>query len=421
MTLSTTGAPSDGLVYLTMSGKDASGALVIEQGTGILISDDEVLTAAHLVYNSDGSLRTSGTAAVGYDNGQSIASSKIDGVQVNARQDYTSVAGMGSDFAVVHLSTPVTNGTVFQLGSDLASGTFQVSGYPVGTSGTLDTKTESLSVASGTEIYMGATLDDGSKNPNGSSGGSIYQIANGLPTAYGVISADLSSDTTQGFFKELTAADVAQIEGWVSAADKSTTTTPLAAITTTATAAAASGTSAVAHSAPGFHTDMADMLRYDAGDYTGGKHAAMMDVAAAITKACGDSGSFSDMAQDADAYLWATSSNAVRGVAYLAGLLSGTTGSWVSSIGRTANNLLAGSVFNASTKAFALAGRKEGLGMGINNTSAVIDQRSATLASVMSDVGGTCGVHQRFDPIEVSQHASISAGSSKGGTSALFG
>lgn len=414
MSISTTGAPSNGLVYITMSGKDAAGNLVVEQGSGILLSDDEVLTAAHLVYNSDGSQRTSGTASVGYSNGKSTSTSAINGVQVNASQDYTSVAGMGSDFAVVHLSTPVTDGTVFQLGSDLASGTFQVSGYPVGMSGTLDTKTESLTVASGTKIYTGEALHDGTGNPNGSSGGSIYQVVNGMPTAYGVISADLSSDTTKGFFKELTSDDVAQIKSWVSAAD-ATTSIPLAATTTTSAA------SSVAHYTPGFHTDMADMLVTDASSYTGGKQAAMLDVAAAITKACQDGGSFSDMSQDAASYLWSTSSNAGRDVAYLAGVLSGTTGTWASSIAQTANKLLSGSVFNSGTKAFAKAGRQEGLGMGITNTSAVIDRSSATLASVLSDGGSAGDLQRSFVPSDSNLHATIAAGPLKGGAATLFG
>ena len=219
MTLSTTGSASNGLVYLTMTGVNSSDQTITEQGSGVLLSDDEVLTAAHLVYNDNETLRTSGIAAVGYNAGTSLGTSKVDGVQVDAKQDYTTVAGMSNDYAVVHLSTPIANGTVFLLGSDETTGTFDVSGYPVGTAGTLDTKTETLSVASGTNIYTGEALHDGSGNPNGSSGGSIYQIVNDAPTAYGVISADLTTDITKGFFKEFTAANVAEINSWVAAAD----------------------------------------------------------------------------------------------------------------------------------------------------------------------------------------------------------
>ena len=135
MTNTSTGDPTNGIVYLTMQGTDASGNAITVQGSGILLSDDEVLTAAHLVYNDNGTLRTTGSASVGYNGHSSIATSKVDGAQALAKQDYTSVAGMGDDFAVVHLSTPVSGGTIFSLGSDLPSGTFTLSGYPAGTSG----------------------------------------------------------------------------------------------------------------------------------------------------------------------------------------------------------------------------------------------------------------------------------------------
>lgn len=406
MALSTTGAPSNGLVYLTFSGKDASGNSIVEQGSGVLISSDEVLTAAHLVYNPDGSLRTAGSATVG--SGTAAPTAAVSGVQVGAFQNYASVAGMSSDFAVVHLSTQVTDGTIFSLGSDMTSGTFQVSGFPAGTAGALDTKTETLSVASGTQVYTGQTLNEGGNNPNGSSGGSIYQVVNGNPTAYGVISADLTSDTSKGFFKELTSADVAQIKAWVATADSggSTSTSALAsasASTVTSTSAvtntsSGSATALVSHSASGFNMDMAAMLNDDAGAFGGGRQAAMMDVAAAITKACQDGGSFADLVQDASNYLKTTSAAPGRDVGYLAGLLSGTTSTWMSNITKTANSLIGGAVSNTWTKAFANAGRQEGVGMGIANTGNTMDSASVALATaIATPVAGTSQVHQADD------------------------
>ncbi len=387
MALSTTGAPSNGLVYLTFSGKDASGNAIIEQGSGVLISPDEVLTAAHLVYNPDGSLRTAGSATVG--SGTAAPTAAVSSVQVGAFQNYASVAGMGSDFAVVHLSTQVTDGTIFSLGSDATSGTFQVSGFPAGTAGALDTKTETLSVASGTEVYTGQTLNEGAGNPNGSSGGSIYQVVDGNPTAYGVISADLTSNTSQGFFKELTSADVAQIKAWVATADSGGSTGTGGGGTTAAP---------VSHSARGFNIDMAAMLDADAGAFGGGKQAAMTDVAAAITKACQDGGSFADLVQDATSYLKTTSPSSGRDVAYLAGLLSGTTSRWMSSIANTANSLIGGAVSNNWTKTFATAGRQEGLGMGINDTGNIVDPASHALAAaIAAPVAGIGQAYQADD------------------------
>ncbi len=417
MTLSTTGSASNGLVYLTMTGVNSSGQTITEQGSGVLLSDDEVLTAAHLVYNDNGTLRTSGIAAVGYNAGTSLGTSKVDGVQVDAKQDYTTVAGMSNDYAVVHLSTPIANGTVFSLGSDETTGTFDVSGYPVGTAGTLDTKTETLSVASGTNIYTGEALHDGSGNPNGSSGGSIYQIVNGAPTAYGVISADLTTDTTKGFFKEFTAANVAEIKSWVAAADSGGLAPVVNPILTTLassvppTSVSSTSANVVDHSAPGFSDDIASMLNADAGSFSGQKQVLMADVAAAIANACQQGGTFAQMSQDSQSYLQANSSLPVRAVAYLAGLLSGTTGSWSGNIQRSANTEIAGSVWTGGLRASASAGRLEGAGMGVSNTSALISNPAATLAGVIAAGSASASTTQVFQSTETQPAISLAAGS----------
>ncbi len=388
MTVSTTGPASDGLVYLTMVGHDGAGHTTIIQGSGVLLSNDEVLTAAHVVYNDDGSLRTAGVASVGHHGSASLAVSTVDGVQAQPKQDYTTLAGIGSDFAVVHLKTPVASGTNFSVGSDLTSGTFQVSGYPLGTSGTLDTRTETLAVAAGTEVYTGETLHDGTGNPDGSSGGSIYQVINGQPTAFGVISADLSTDTSKGFFKALTAADASQIRAWVASADAGASQPAAVAVPPAAqatdSALAAETTSATANSiVAGLSRDAASGLASDAAFVTGQRHVVMSDVAAAITQVCNEDGTAA-RTQDAADYLNANASLARRAVAYLAGFLSGTTGAWSGSLASTADTIIVGAVDDAATRHAAAAGRAEGLAMGTSNTSATVDLGSAALAHILS-------------------------------------
>lgn len=396
MTVSTTGSANNGLVYLTMLGHDAAGHTTITQASGVLLSNDEVLTAAHVVYNDDGSLRTAGVASVGYNKGVSVATATVDGAQALAKQDYTSVAGIGSDFAVVHLKTPVTNGTIFALGSDLASGTFSVSGYPVGTSGALDTKTEQLSLSTGTHIYAGETLHDGTGNPEGSSGGSVYQIINGQPTAFGVISADLSSDTTKGFFKQLTAADVSQIQAWVNGADAGASQAPsvaasvaaIPAVQATSQALSASlAPTATGDAVPGLSQDAASALTDAASFITGRKQAIVSDVAAAIGQVSTETGTAAELTQAAVDYLNGTSSFAKRAVAYLAGFLSGASGSSSGDIAGSANGVIDGAVGNASTRQAAAAGHAEALLMGYSTTSATVDAGSAALVNVLSSPG----------------------------------
>ncbi len=390
-----TGNPNNGIVYLTMKGTDASGHPVTVQGSGILLSDDEVLTAAHIVYNDDGTLRNAGSASVGYNAGTSIAMSKIDGAQALAKQNYASVAGMGDDFAVVHLSTPVSGATIFSLGSDLPTGNFIVSGYPAGTSGSLDTRSEALSVASGTNVYTGATLSDGAGNPAGSSGGAIYQIVNGVPTVYGVISAESTSDPTKGFFKELTAADVTQIKAWVATADQSG-------------AAAGAG---VSSSAPGFSKALADQLASDAAGYSGSKQVVMTDVATAISTACSEGGTFAQMTQEATVYIANNSSYVNKALAYLAGFLSGTTNSWSSNLSKTTNDIIAGSIVNAATRSSASAGRNEGFAAISAAPTAAILPGLTSLANIISDNGSLAATSYTSTQTHAGLSSNIYAGS----------
>lgn len=396
MTVSTTGSANNGLVYLTMIGHDTAGHTTITQASGVLLSNDEVLTAAHVVYNDDGSLRTAGVASVGYNKGSSVATATVDGAQALAKQDYTTVAGIGSDFAVVHLKTPVTNGTIFALGSDLTSGSFSVSGYPLGTAGTLDTKTEQLSLASGTHIYAGETLHDGTGNPEGSSGGSVYQIIDGQPTAFGVISADLSSDTTKGFFKQLTAADVSQIQAWVNGADAGASKAPAVAAAVAAVPAvqatsqalsAALAPTASSDAVPGLSQDAASALTDAAAFITGRQQAVMSDVAAAIGHVSTETGTAADLTQAAADYIKGNSSFAKRAVAYLAGFLSGASGSSTGDIASGANGVIDGAVGGSATQKAAAAGHAEALLMGYSNTSATVDAGSAALINVLSSPG----------------------------------
>ena len=211
----TAGDPGLGLAYVIIGEKDASGNVSdMVQASGILVAPDEILTAAHVAYGTNG-LRSYGTVFVGYNQGNYAYSSSVDSVHVVAKADYSTDAGEQTDYALIHLSTPITGGTVYALGTNGADGTYYVSGYPAGTSGAPDTQSETLTKEAGYTNFNGAPLNQGSNNPHGSSGGSIWKYVNGTPTAFGVISA-VSADGTKGFFPQLTTAMVAQINSWIS-------------------------------------------------------------------------------------------------------------------------------------------------------------------------------------------------------------
>lgn len=408
MSLTTTGDPNKGIVYLTLGVTDpTTGLSDAEQLSGVLVSPDTVLTAAHGVYTDSGTLRNAGTASVGYNAGTPSETSNVDGVKVLANQDYTSLAGIQDDFALVHLSTPVTNGTIFSLGSDVGAGTFTLAGYPVGTSGSEDTKTESLTTMSGYDIYQGNTLSDGTDDPRGSSGGAVYQTVNGVPTVDGVISAENSANTSQGFFKQLTAADVTQIDSWIAGYDTTTTTTPV-----TTTPVTTTPVTTIAHSAPGFTPDVASMLLSDAPAFGGAREVIMTDVANAITNACADGGSFGQMVSDASNQLTNGSSYPQRAVAYLAGLLSGTTGTGANRVGAASNDIVSGAVKGSTSLSIARAGFNEGNGMGFSvNTAAPANKDALTLAGVISDAGNLGAVSQPYDATTTQAGTGLAVGS----------
>jgi len=181
-------------------------------GSGVLVSPDEVLTAAHVVYNEWGALQSNGFIDVGQNANAPTETSKIKSIHVNAFSDYTTTAGTAVDFALVHLATPILDQPTMALGSDFSGGTATVTGFPTSSGGQEATATETFTAMNGS-VLNGAPLGS---DPHGSSGGPVWTMVNGRATVVGDVS---SYNGSTGFFKRLTAADVAQIQGWINQDD----------------------------------------------------------------------------------------------------------------------------------------------------------------------------------------------------------
>ena len=376
--------PNKGIVYLLVGTPGKNGTTDMVQASGVLIAPDEILTAAHVAYGTAG-LRSAGTAIVGYNKGTYAAIGQVDAVHVLAKADYTTNAGDAKDYAVIHLKTPVTGGTIFQLGQGGGAGTYNVSGYPAGTGGALDTQSEALTMDGSNSLYKGVPLNQGSNNPHGSSGGPVWQTINGKPTVLGDVSS-MTADGKTGWFKQLTASDVSQIQAWEKA-DHSTvstvvngTATPAAVASSTATGATKK-TDATVLDAGVFGDALASMVSGDASSAHGTRATVISDVSAAITKAAADGGSFADMFADATSYLNDNSSVAGRAVAYLGGLLASVTGGQASTMLGDVDAALPDAVSGADTRTAAIAGFREG-----SNASA------ADLSGLASAIAGTTSV-----------------------------
>ena len=182
------------------------------QASGVLISPDEVLTAAHVVYTAGIGTAINIVVSPGYSNGAVLGS--VTGVvahynPINNASGFLTLGDVQNDFAIIHLSSPVTTGYM-SVGADYFGGAVSVSGYP-GTSSQIDTA-ESVSTKSGYNVLVGTSLGAGS------SGGPVWTGDASGALAVGVVSAGDSNGVT-GYFVKLTAADRSTILNWVAQDD----------------------------------------------------------------------------------------------------------------------------------------------------------------------------------------------------------
>ena len=229
-----------------------SGSTVItEQGSGVLIAPDEVLTAAHLVYDSAGQFYTSTQVSAGSQGGTVYGTSGAQTIHAEPNQDWTQLSNAKDDFAIIHLATPITGVPVMSLGSGFAGGAVTVTGYPVATSGRQDSLDEMVGTVAGYSGVLQGTALGAPGDAHGASGGAVWTQVGGAATVVGLTQSQGSGST--GYFTQLTAADVAQIEVWMAqdaAQPTATAASATSAMTTSSTAAATASTVSAAMAPP---------------------------------------------------------------------------------------------------------------------------------------------------------------------------
>ncbi len=184
------------------------------QGSGVLVSPDEVLTASHLAWTTGIGISTNITVSPGYDGGVALFGS-IGGTvsHYNAINDAGGVLGVsdiGSDYALIHLSAPVGLGFM-AIGADFSSGNVYISGYPASSDGTQVGIAESIRPYSST-VLTGAVLGAGS------SGGPLWVTdAANNPSVVSLVSAGDSAGN--GYFPRITSAVRSQLLTWIAQDD----------------------------------------------------------------------------------------------------------------------------------------------------------------------------------------------------------
>lgn len=214
----TTSFPWDDVVYITST----IGGLTF-QGSGVLITPTEVLTAAHVVYVGNLGAATQVQVVPGYDDGQEpfgvYYATNFHYYQVNdtynfstGNSQFSSISDSALDFALIHLSAPVNSGAAgFAIGNSPVSssgGTVNVTGYPASSGGALVNSTQFV-----TQQNSSNTILQGTEIGEGSSGGPVWVSGSGgTPILAGVVSAAIGAT---GYFAEITSTIYSQILAWL--------------------------------------------------------------------------------------------------------------------------------------------------------------------------------------------------------------
>jgi V8-like Glu-specific endopeptidase len=193
------------------------------QGSGVLISPDEVLTASHVVYIDGVGTATNIVVTPGYDDGSSpygsVAGTSFHYEGIDDEDRSITNEQSQFDYAVIHLATPITSAGYMGLEADYPGGEVNITGYPASAGGAQVTSTQPVT------LNPDYTLLDGTALGEGSSGGPVWtETANG-PEVVGLVSSESDTNST-GYNTLITTAAFDQIETWVSEDNATPTPAP---------------------------------------------------------------------------------------------------------------------------------------------------------------------------------------------------
>lgn len=164
------------------------------QGSGVMVGANNVLTASHVVYsvrNGGAAVSTSVTPA--YDGSGnrpygSYAGGKIHYNQVDDSGGFIRAADVPLDFAVISLKSPLGLKTgFFRLDRNFSTGAANLNSYPATQKGRMiyaSANTSLKQFANGVDCLDITDFDVS----QGSSGGAVYEMKNGVPYVRGVVS-----------------------------------------------------------------------------------------------------------------------------------------------------------------------------------------------------------------------------------------
>ena len=219
------------------------------EGSGVMISPDEVLTASHLLWTQGVGVSTGIRVTPGYSYGVAPFGT-FDGLasHYNAINDAGGMLGLAdiaNDFAVIHLTSPVPSAVgTMALGAEYGQGVVTVSGYP-GYSGMQYDVSEAVATLAPSNLLTGGSLGPGS------SGGPVWVGGAAGATVVGTVSAG-SVVGNVGYFNKITNAERATIQGWVAQDDAVGSAAPVAVWIDNASGAPGQGAMTAAVGGPAY-------------------------------------------------------------------------------------------------------------------------------------------------------------------------
>ena len=181
------------------------------QGAGVPIAPDEILTASHVVHQTDLGTATNISVAPGSDGGaepfRHVAGPVTHFTPIESTNDRISKADAQKDYAMIHLAAPMSGPGVMGMTANFAGGSVHVTGYPSSAKGAMVDSTQAVTV------NPDYTLLNGSWIGGGSSGRPVWTyVADGTPSVVGRVSTHTGS---VGNFTQITAPVLNQIRAWV--------------------------------------------------------------------------------------------------------------------------------------------------------------------------------------------------------------
>ncbi len=196
--------PYDTVTYIT----DRIGGITY-QASGVLIAPNEVLTAAHVVYQSDVGTASNIVVSPGYSAGHaaygSAIGTRIHYEPVNDAGGQITLQQSQYDYAVIHLAHSFSLGTM-GLQANWVGGAANLTGYPASAGGNQVSISQYFARAAVYSVYQGTPLGPGS------SGGPVWINGASGPSVVGLVSS--ATDTT-GIFAQITPSALDTIESWV--------------------------------------------------------------------------------------------------------------------------------------------------------------------------------------------------------------